>query len=76
MSTEFGYDRGGPVDRYYIENFLKSNKHLVTGTLEIGDNNYSLRFGEARITRSDILHIDNTNKQATIIGDLTNLPEG
>jgi glycosyltransferase involved in cell wall biosynthesis len=76
FSTEFGYDRGGPVDRYYIENFLEENKHVVSGTtLEIGDNAYSIKYGESRIRKSDILHIDSSNMAATIVGDLTDLPQ-
>ncbi|HUQ96869.1 MAG TPA: glycosyltransferase [Chitinophagaceae bacterium] len=76
FSTAFGYDRGGPVDRYYIENFLEKNSALVKGrVLEIGDNEYTLRFGGANITQSDILHIDDSNKQATFIGDLSNAPQ-
>jgi glycosyltransferase involved in cell wall biosynthesis len=76
FSTEFGYDRGGPVDRYYIERFLEENKHLISGTtLEIGDNIYSMRYGRSQIKKSDILHIDSRNKTATIVGDLTDLPQ-
>lgn len=76
FSKEFGYDRGGPVDRYYIENFLNEHSALIKGTvLEIGDNEYTLRFGESAVTKSDILHIDPSNKKATIIGDLSNAPQ-
>jgi glycosyltransferase involved in cell wall biosynthesis len=72
FSTQFGYDRGGPVDRYYIENFLEQNKSCIKGrVLEIGDNEYTLRFGEDRIGQSDILHIDDKNPKATFIGDLS-----
>jgi glycosyltransferase involved in cell wall biosynthesis len=75
FSRAFGYDRGGPVDRYYIENFLEKSSHLIKGrVLEIGDNEYTLRFGGSKITRSDILHINETNPNATFIGDLTNAP--
>lgn len=75
FSTQFGYDRGGPVDRYYIENFLNENVSLIKGcVLEIGDNEYTLRFGGNKIEKSDILHIDDSNKQATFIGDLSNVP--
>lgn len=73
FSTDFGYDRGGPVDRYYIENFLQASSDRIHGrVLEIGDNEYTLRFGGERVTQSDILHIDNTNPKATFVGDLTN----
>jgi SAM-dependent methyltransferase len=75
LSAEFGYDRGGPVDRYYIENFLEKNKASVKGTvLEIGDNEYTLRFGEDRLEKSETLHVNDSNPQATYIGDLTYAP--
>ncbi len=76
FSTQFGYDRGGPVDRYYIENFLKKEAEQIKGRcLEIGDNEYSLLFGGSKLTQSDILHIDETNTKATFIGDLSNAPQ-
>lgn len=75
FSTDFGYDRGGPVDRYYIENFLTaSTGHIKGRVLEIGDNEYTLRYGGSRITTSDILHIDGTNPKATFVGDLSDAP--
>ena len=76
FSTEFGYDRGGPVDRYYIENFLRNKKEKIKGrVLEIGDNEYTLLFGENRVTLSDILHVDESNPSATFIGDISNAPQ-
>jgi glycosyltransferase involved in cell wall biosynthesis len=76
FSKEFGYDRGGPVDRYYIEKFLEKNASLIKGrVLEIGDNEYTLKFGKSAITKSDILHIDPSNSKATIIGDLSDAPQ-
>jgi hypothetical protein len=76
FSTEFAYDRGGPVDRYYIENFLEKQRPRVAGRiLEIGDNEYTLRFGGSKVIKSDILHVDNTNPYATIIGDLADAPQ-
>ena len=75
FSTEFGYDRGGPVDRYYIENFLQKESGNIKGrALEIGDNEYTLLYGGNKLTQSDILHIDETNTKATFIGDLSNAP--
>jgi SAM-dependent methyltransferase len=76
FSMQFGYDRGGPVDRYYIENFLEKNKDLVKGNvLEIGDNEYTTRFGESRVVKSDILHVDAKNPLATFYGDLSDAPQ-
>ncbi|KJD34538.1 glycosyl transferase family 2 [Tamlana nanhaiensis] len=75
FSTQFGYDRGGPIDRYYIESFLSENANKIkNNVLEIGDNTYSLRFGGSNIKKSDILHIDDKNEKATYIGDLSDAP--
>jgi glycosyltransferase involved in cell wall biosynthesis len=75
FSNQFGYDRGGPVDRYYIENFLKKNSDAIKGkVLEIGDNDYTIQYGAANVSKSDVLHIDEQNDKATIIGDLSNAP--
>ncbi|SMC00401.1 Methyltransferase type 11 [Hymenobacter roseosalivarius DSM 11622] len=74
FSTEFGYDRGGPIDRYYIENFLQREAGTIRGrVLEIGDNEYTVRFGQG-VTQSDILHIDASNPRATFVGDLSDAP--
>jgi SAM-dependent methyltransferase len=73
FSEQFGYDRGGPIDRYYIENFLKKNAlKIKCRVLEIGDNEYTLKYGGSRITESDILHVDENNPKATFVGDLSN----
>jgi SAM-dependent methyltransferase len=72
ISREFGYDRGLPVDRYYIENFLTRQAQDVQGrVLEIGDATYTVRFGGDRVTKSDVLHVVEGNPKATIVGDLT-----
>jgi SAM-dependent methyltransferase len=73
ISREFGYDRGLPIDRYYIENFLKDRSLDIQGrVLEIGDATYTRRFGGDRVSKSDVLHVVEGNPAATIIGDLTN----
>jgi SAM-dependent methyltransferase len=72
FSTRFGYDRGQPIDRYYIENFLGCHVNDIHGrVLEIGDRAYTIRFGGSRVVISDVLHVTESNPQATIIGDLT-----
>jgi glycosyltransferase involved in cell wall biosynthesis/SAM-dependent methyltransferase len=79
ISRVFGFDRGTPVDRYYVERFLAENADDIQGrVLEVGDNTYTSRFGGTRVQRSDILHVDATNPRATIVGDLAQadaLPE-
>lgn len=75
FSNEFGYDRGGPIDRYYIENFLQKEAASIRGrALEIGDNSYTMQFGRATVGQSEVLHVDATNPQATWVGDLSDAP--
>jgi SAM-dependent methyltransferase len=72
VSDEFGYDRGQPIDRYYIENFLVRQANDIRGrVLEIGDDTYTRRFGGDRVTVSDVLHVSEGNPLATIVADLT-----
>jgi len=71
-SRNFGWERGLPIDRYYIERFLSTHAEDIKGhVLEIGDNPYTQRFGGTRVTRSDVLHFVEGNPKATIIADLT-----
>lgn len=72
FSKAFGYDRGGPIDRYYIEGFLRENAAYIHGhTLEIGDDIYTLTYGGNKVIKRDILYIDDSDPHATIIGDLS-----
>ena len=72
LSRDFGYERGTPIDRYYIENYLESRSADVQGhVLEIAEDTYSLRFGGSKITRQDVLHLNLTDPPVTIVGDLT-----
>jgi glycosyltransferase involved in cell wall biosynthesis/SAM-dependent methyltransferase len=79
ISNSFGFDRGTPVDRHYIEDFLSRNASYIRGrVLEVGDNSYTLRFGGDQVDRSDILNIDASNARSTFVGDLAQpevLPE-
>ncbi len=73
ICREYGFDRGRPVDRFYIENFLDTHRHLVTGTvLEIGERTYTDTFGQG-VTRSDMLHVADV-PDATYVADLTDAP--
>lgn len=72
ISRNFGWDRGEPIDHYYIEQFLKRNAGDIQGrVLEIGDDSYSQMFGRGRIVKQDILHVHAGNPRATIVGDLS-----
>src|SRR5678815_732023 len=73
-------DRGQPVDRHYIENFLGRNASDIRGPVpEAGDATYTRRFGGALVSRSDVLHVNNGNPDATIVADLAHghaIPSG
>jgi len=72
ISRELGFDRGQPIDRYYIENFLARHAEDIGGrVLEIGDDSYTRQYGGSRVKHSDVLHVTEGNPQATIIADLT-----
>ncbi|HZO59720.1 MAG TPA: glycosyltransferase [Solirubrobacterales bacterium] len=73
ISDIFGFDRGRPIDRHYIESFLGRCAADVHGhVLEFGDDEYTRRFGGSRVARSDVLAVEDTNPDANIIGDLAN----
>lgn len=72
VSRDFGFDRGTPVDRYYIESFLWTHRSDIAGrVLEVGDDSYTRRFGGSAVTRRDVLHIHAEHPAATIVGDLS-----
>jgi SAM-dependent methyltransferase len=76
ISRVWGCDRGQPVDRYYIENFLARRAGDIRGrVLEIQENDYTRRFGANRVTKSDVLDVVEGNPQATFVADLTNAPQ-
>lgn len=69
VSRKFGIDRGTPIDRYYIDEFIAQNRHHITGrVLEVGDPGYTRRYGSA--TKSDVLNVVDA-PGATIVGDLS-----
>ncbi len=72
ISRKFGYDRGKPIDRYYIENFLARQADDIRGrVLEIKDDSYTRKYGGDRVEVSDVLDMDEDNRQATVVADLT-----
>jgi hypothetical protein len=71
VSRVFGFDRGKPIDRYYIEAFLQERAADIRGTaLEIGDREYTRRFGGTAVSCSEVLHAVIGNPETTIVGDL------
>jgi hypothetical protein len=71
VSRSFGFDRGTPIDRYYIEKFLSENSSLICGqVLEIADSIYTKKFGKSGIEKNLVLHVEETGCDSDIIGDL------
>jgi len=72
VGQDFGFARGLPVDRYYIERFLAMHADDIRGrVLEIADDTYARRFGGNRVTATEVLHVTGADGQATIVADLT-----
>ncbi|MBI2953360.1 MAG: methyltransferase domain-containing protein [Chloroflexi bacterium] len=72
VSQFAGFDRGQPVDRYYIEAFLARYASDIRGrVLEIGDDTYTRQFGGQQVVQSDVLSPSPGNPSTTIIADLT-----
>ncbi len=70
VSDHYGRDRGTPIDRYYIEQFLAAEREAIRGrVLEVMNRDYTVRFG-AGVGTSDVLDIDPGNPEATIVSDL------
>jgi SAM-dependent methyltransferase len=71
FSDRFALDRGKPVDRLYIEDFLSSHAYDVRGNvLEVSRSTYSRLFGAARVASITIVDIDPSNQQRTLAADL------
>ena len=76
VSPCWGVDRGRPVDRRYIEDFLHRHAKDIKGrVLEVKDPVYSKLFGGPGIDQLDVVDIDRANPDATIYADLQNAPE-
>jgi hypothetical protein len=68
--TTWGSDRGGPLDRVYIGQFIEQHAADVHGrVLEIAGDEYITRFGRG-VNRADVLDVFPDNPKATIVADL------
>jgi SAM-dependent methyltransferase len=74
ISNHYCCDRGKPIDRRFIEQFIKSNRAGISGSvLEVQDPTYTYRFG-TNVTRSIVVGIA-PGKHITLISDLQDLKE-
>ena len=75
IDPNWGFERGTPIDRVYVEEFVGSHAEDIRGrVLEIAAPDYTTRFGQD-VERVDILMATDGNPQATIVGDLTDAPQ-
>lgn len=79
ISPIFAIDRGLPIERYYIEQFLAQHRADIRGRgMEFGDTFYLTKFGGSQLSQMDVFSYV-ASPTATIVGDLAGegaLPEG
>lgn len=76
IDPDFGFGRGLPIDRFYVEDFLARHAGDVAGrVLEVEDNRYTRRFGGSRVARSEVINITPDSPHTTIVADLTEAPQ-
>ncbi|MFI5048014.1 MAG: class I SAM-dependent methyltransferase [Acidimicrobiia bacterium] len=69
MSDRFGLDRGLPIDRFYIGEFVGRHRDDIRGAvMEVSRPTYVEQFGSP--TTVTVIDIDPANAQATLIADL------
>ena len=72
ISKTWGLDRGQPIDRYFIEEYLRQHAADIRGTaFEIKDAGYTRMFGAGRVTRTIVVDVDAANDSADLRADLT-----
>ena len=75
ISKWWGWARGTPVDRHYIEGFLYANRTDVRGrAMEVGDVRYITEFGGEKVTSVDVLNYVDL-PSTTIVADLVDAPD-
>lgn len=70
ISDIFGLDRGLPIDRFYIESFLKENSLHIKGViLEVAEREYTMKYG-TDIEKSYCMHVCDANGDNSIVANL------
>jgi SAM-dependent methyltransferase len=71
FSGDWGYDRGTPIDRVYIDRFLAGHAEDMRGAcLEVMNADYTIRFGGSRVSQPHVLDINPANPLVTVVADL------
>ncbi len=75
-SRVFGFDRGKPIDRYYIERFLGRHAKLIQDSvLEVGGLDYTSMFAPHALGSAGILDFRGAPTPITVVADLANPDE-
>ncbi|MDO8392271.1 MAG: methyltransferase domain-containing protein [Actinomycetota bacterium] len=70
----YGYSRGVPVDRVYIDRFVSDHADAISGhVLEVSSPTYTQRWG-SNVERIDVLMVEEGNPVATVVADLAAAP--
>ena len=79
LHPAYGYHRGTPIDRHYIERFLTGEHQSIRGdALEISEDRYISRLGGARLRSATTFQLEGEGP-GRLVGDLTRpeaLPDG
>jgi len=71
VSRRFAMDRGTPIDRHYVDTFMRRHASWIQGdVMEIGGAHYARTFGRAARSVA-VLHATPGNPEATLVADLT-----
>jgi SAM-dependent methyltransferase len=70
VSDVYGFDRGRPIDRHYIDRFIAAHAADIRGdVLEVQDLMYTQKHG-SNLSSRQVLDIDPGNENATLVADL------
>ena len=74
IDPNWGFERGTPIDRVYVERFVGAHAADIRGrVLEIAAPDYTNRFG-TDVAQVDVLMATEGNPEATLVGDLADAP--
>lgn len=74
IDPNWGFERGTPIDRVYVEQFVGGHAADIRGrVLEIAAPDYATKFGSG-VEQVDVLMAREGNPLATIVGDLADAP--
>lgn len=71
VSEQFATERGTPVDRYYINEFLSRHSSYIAGdVLEVEDNAYTKKFGGRAVNNTMVMDVDSQRPEITFTANL------